>query len=76
MSAREPPLPSLSEVLSRADRLIDWYAANRPTVKRLAVTARDWKVLSRRVDADSPLTMGEGGVLYRDFLLYYPQLPP
>lgn len=59
----------LPDVLQRADRLIDWYEANKPRVKRLAVVAADYVALEESVGTHN-VTLTKEGIRYRGFTLY------
>jgi hypothetical protein len=56
----------VGDAFERATRMIDWYKANRPTVKRLVVFASDYKAFEEAV-GKLGVTITERGIRYRDF---------
>jgi hypothetical protein len=59
----------LPEAIQKANRLIDWYEANRPSVKRLAVMPADYRAFEEGVGTYG-ITLSGDGVSYRGFVIY------
>jgi hypothetical protein len=59
----------LPVAIERANRMIDWYEANRPSVNRLAVTPEDYKAFEEGV-GQYGIYLATDGVKYRSFVIY------
>jgi hypothetical protein len=60
---RRPPKIKIADAIDRFNRLADWYEENKPTVKRIVVSAADYKSFLEAA--------GKGSVTYTDGVLRY-----
>lgn len=54
--------------LERATVMIDWYKANRPSVRRLSVFPKDYKYFEENVGKQG-ISITSEGIRYRDFTI-------
>lgn len=60
----------LPVAIERANTMIDWYLLNKPTVRRLAVNAADYKAFEEGVGTYG-ITLSNTGLKYREFVVYW-----
>jgi hypothetical protein len=65
---RRAPKIKIEDALERANRLADWYEANKPSVKRIAVSPDDYKSFEGAA-GQGKVTMTDGVVRYRGFVI-------
>jgi hypothetical protein len=69
MRRRPVKTAKLPDAIDRANKLIDWYEINKPTVRRLAVTSSDYKAFEKGTGTHG-IHLTTAGVEYRGFLIY------
>jgi len=66
---KRPKKVKLPDALERAERLIDWYRANKPDIARIAVSESYYRSFEEGVGTYG-IRLTSAGLVWRDFLLY------
>lgn len=65
---RRSPKIKISDAMARVDRLANWYETNKPDVKRIAVTAEDYKSFEEAA-GKGQVFLTDGVLRYREFVI-------
>ena len=65
---RRSPKIKIGDAMTRVDRLAEWYEANKPSVKRIAVTPADYDSFKGSVGTNG-VSLTDGVLRYRGFVI-------